>query len=458
MGSWEDYLANNEKQYIEELIDFLKIPSISSLSEHASDVATAADWVATRMERAGMDGVRVMPTGGHPVVYGEWLRASDKPTVMIYGHFDTQPADPLDLWTTPPFEPTIRDKRVYARGASDDKGNMLAAIIGVEALLKSQENLPVNIKMIFEGQEEILSPQLPDFINTQRDLLSCDLILSADGGQWDREQPNIILGLRGSCALQIDVQGANRDVHSGAYGGAIHNPIHALTEIVGSMHSPDGRILVKGFYDMVKQTVDEEKRLYEAIPYDESEFKNKLKLDDLHGEPGYSTYERLWVRPTVEVNGIWGGFQGEGTKTVIPNQAHAKISCRLVPDQDPEKILELVISHVEKNAPKGVKVTTQPYQSTADPYLIPHDHPGNQAAHTVHKVLYGKDPYYTRVGGSVPICAIFKKTLGVHTVIFGFGTSENNVHAPNEFFDLEDFALAQKAYAMILNELSDRIF
>jgi len=458
MGSWEDYLANNEKQYLEELIDFLKIPSISSLSEHASDVAAAADWVATRMERAGMDGVRVMPTGGHPVVYGEWLRSSDKPTVMIYGHFDTQPADPLDLWTTPPFEPTIRDKRVYARGASDDKGNMLAAIIGVEAILKSQENLPVNIKMFFEGQEEILSPQLPDFINTQKDLLSCDLILSADGGQWDREQPNIILGLRGSCALQIDVQGANRDVHSGGYGGAIHNPIHALTEIVGSMHSIDGRILVKGFYDMVKQTVDEEKRLYEAVPYDESEFKNKLKLDDLHGEPGYSTYERLWVRPTLEVNGIWGGFQGEGTKTVIPNQAHAKISCRLVPDQDPEKILELVISHVENYAPKGVKVTTQPYKSTADPYLIPHDHPGNQAAHTVHKALYGKDPYYTRVGGSVPICAIFQKTLGVHTVVFGFGTSENNVHAPDESFDLEDFALAQKAYAMILNELSDRIF
>ncbi len=453
MKPWEAYLKDHGKRHLEELCEFLRIPSISSLPESADDVRKAGDWTADRLKSAGLERVRVLETGGHPVVYGEWLHAPGKPTALIYGHFDVQPVDPLDLWTDPPFEPTIRDGRVYARGASDDKGNAFAPILAVEAMLKSEGALPVNVKFLIEGQEEIGSPQLPDAIAANKELLACDLVLSADGGQWEEDQPALILGLRGLCALQIDVKGARGDVHSGTYGGTFLNPIHALARIIDSMRGPDGKIAVAGFYDGV-QTISEAERARMAdIPYSDSDFENEIGVISLAGEPGYTTYERSWVRPALDVNGIWGGFQGGGVKTVIPAEAHAKISCRLTPDQIPEKIVERITEHVIKHTPPGVTATVQPTNSKADPYYIPLDHPGNEAARIVFKKLYGKEPYYTRMGGSIPICAILYKILDAHTVNFGFGLKDDNIHAPDEFFRLNNFDLSKKAYCMLLDQL-----
>jgi acetylornithine deacetylase/succinyl-diaminopimelate desuccinylase-like protein len=453
MGSWEDYLLEHQQQYLDELLEFLRIPSISSLPDHKEDVQTAAQWVSTRLNQAGMEDVQILETGGHPVVFGQWLHADGQPTTLIYGHFDTQPVDPIDLWSNPPFEPTVKDDRVYARGATDDKGNMLSPILAVEALLNSQGTLPVNVKCFFEGQEEIGSPQLPNFIASHRELLSCDLILSADGGQWDEEQPILNMGLRGLCAIQIDVQGAKSDVHSGVYGGTFANPIHALANLLESMRSKEGKILVEGFYDDVRPLSDTEKSQMAEIPYSEDEYKNELGVGELHGEPGFTTYERCWARPTLEVNGIWGGFQEEGIKTVIPSLAHAKISCRLVADQDPEKTRDLLKAHVEKHAPEGVSVTVNEIPGTALPYVIPFDHPGNQAAREVHLELFGKEPYYGRMGGSIPVCGMFLKELNAYTVNFAFGLMDENIHAPDEFFRLSSFRRSQKAYCMLLNRL-----
>ncbi len=453
MASWENYLAENKQHYLEELLEFLRIPSISSLPEHKDDVQQAARWVSARLQQAGMEDVQVLETGGHPVVYGQWLHADGKPTILIYGHFDTQPVDPIELWSQPPFEPVVKDDRVYARGATDDKGNMLAPILALEALLASREALPVNVKCFFEGQEEIGSPQLPEFIASHRDLLSCDLIVSADGGQWEEDQPLLNMGLRGLCAIQIDVQAARADVHSGVYGGTFQNPIHALVSLLDTMRAKDGKIRVEGFYDDVQALSDIEKSQIEAVPYDEGEYKQEIGVPELFGEPGYSTYERCWIRPTLEVNGIWGGFQGEGIKTVIPSVAHAKISCRLVPDQKPEKIQQLLLAHIEKHASKNVSVSVDEIPGTADPYVIPFDHPGNQAARAVHLELYGKEPYYARMGGTIPVCGIFLNTLNAYTVNFAFGLMDENVHAPDEFFRLSSFERSQKAYCMLLEKL-----
>ena len=455
MAPWKAYGQEHRQQFMEELFEFLRIPSISSLPEHARDVTRAADWVVDRLKVAGIEGVQTHPTGGHPIVYGDWLHAPGKPTIMIYGHFDIQPVDPLELWSQPPFEPVVRDNRIYARGASDDKGNMLVPILAVEAMLKTQSALPVNVKFFFEGQEEIGSPQLPDFISSHRDLLTCDLVLSADGGQWDENQPALIIGRRGLAGLQIDIKGADHDVHSGTFGGTFQNPIHALSRLISSMRNLDGRILVEGFYDGVRDLSDPERAQITAIPYNETEYKDRLGVKELFGEPRYSTYERTWVRPTLEVNGIWGGFQGEGIKTVIPSQAHAKITCRLVPDQDPDKIVELVRTHIEHHLPPGVTGSVQKLPGNAYPYLIPYNHPGNQAARVVLKKLYGKEPYVARMGGTIPVCGIFLKELGAHMVNFAFGLKDENIHAPDEFFRINSFELGQEAYCMVLEQLSN---
>jgi acetylornithine deacetylase/succinyl-diaminopimelate desuccinylase-like protein len=455
MASWESYLNEHKSRYMDELLEFLRIPSISSQPEHENDVQRAAEWVSDRLQQAGIEAVQVLSTGGHPVVYGEWLHADGKPTILIYGHFDVQPVDPVDLWSDPPFEPVVREERVYARGATDDKGNMLIPILAVEALLNTQGTLPVNVKFFLEGQEEIGSPQLSEFIPKQRGLLSCDLILSADGGQWAEDQPTLVLGLRGLCAIQVDVQGAKSDVHSGTYGGTFMNPIHALVQIIESMHGPDGKITVAGFYDDVRSLSELERSHIEAIPYIEDGYKKELGVNELFGEPGYSTYERAWARPTLELNGIWGGYQEQGIKTVIPSKAHAKISCRLVPDQDPEKIARLLIAHIEKHAPKAVTVTVSEVPGSAYPYLIPYDHPGNQAARAVHEELYGKEPYYVRMGGTIPVSGILLRALDAYAVNFAFGLKDENVHAPNEFFRLSSFERGQKAYCMLLNRLAD---
>ena len=456
MSQWERYLDKNKDCFIDELLDFVRIPSISALPEHAGDVQRAAKWVADRMESAGIEGVRILPTGGHPVVCGEWLHAPGKPTILIYGHFDVQPVDPVDLWTHPPFEPTIEDGRVFGRGASDDKGNMLLPILAVEALLGSEGAVPVNLKFCFEGQEEIGSPQLPEFISDHRELLACDLALSADGGQWSETEPATLLSIRGVCSIQIDVKGASTDLHSGTYGGTIQNPLHALVRLLDSMRSPDGRVLVEGFYDAVFDLPEAERKEIARVPFEEPEYLADLGLNEVFGEPGYSTLERAWIRPTLEVNGIWGGFQGEGIKTVLPNEAHAKVTCRLVPNQDPYRIVELLTAHINKHAPPGVEISVSPLSMLGKPYVIPADHPGNQAARTILREFYGRDPYYNRTGGSIPICGLFLEHLNAYTVSFAFGLQDEGAHAPNEFFRLTSFDLGQRAYCKLLYRLADQ--
>lgn len=454
MINWETYLDEHKERFLKEMLEFLRIPSISALPAHAADVRRAAQWVETRMKAAGIESGRVMATGGHPVVYGDWLHAPGKPTVLIYGHLDTQPVDPVELWDCPPFEPVIKEGRIVARGSTDDKGNMFIPIMVAEAMLKTSGRLPVNLKFLFEGEEEIGSPSLPKFIAKNKDLLSCDVVLSADGGQWAEDQPAMILGTRGLTSVFVDVQGPDHDVHSGTFGGTIANPIHALVQILSSMHDEEGRVTVKGFYDDVRPLNEEERAQSAQIPFDESVYLRETGSISLFGEKGFTTYERAGARPTLEVNGIWGGFQGEGVKTVLPSMAHAKISCRLVADQDPEKIADLVLAHIGRVAPPGVKVTTARSESGAAPYLIPPDHAGLRVSYSVLKELYGKEPYWVRMGGTIPANAMFHKYLGVYTIVFAFGLQDELQHSPNEFFRLSGYERGQKAYGMLLERLS----
>jgi acetylornithine deacetylase/succinyl-diaminopimelate desuccinylase-like protein len=453
MPSWSSYLDEQQPQFVEQLLDFLRIPSVSAISTHSGDVQRAAEWVAARASAAGMENVQILPTGGHPVVYADWLHAPGKPTVMIYGHFDTQPAFMEDGWSHPPFEPHLENGRVYARGASDDKGNMLVPILAIEALLKTSGALPVNVKFFLEGQEEIGSPQIEPFVAAHKELLTCDLVLSADGGQWSETQPELLVGLRGGCGIQIDVQGATTDLHSGLYGGVIQNPIHALVMLLDSMRSKDGKVLVEGFYDDVVELTPEDRAKIAAVPFDGEEILENLQIPDLFGEPGFSPVERNWARPTLEINGIWGGFQGEGVKTVLPNAAHAKITCRLVANQDPPTIVKLLTQHVEKHAPRGVKVSVKAEGFGAYPYLMPAEHPQNQLVREVLVELYGKEPYYVRSGGSIPVCSLFLRHLGAYTISFGFGIKDEGAHAPDEFYRLSSFAFGQKAYCKLLERL-----
>jgi acetylornithine deacetylase/succinyl-diaminopimelate desuccinylase-like protein len=455
MVPWETYLNEHREEFIRELLEFLRIPSISSLPDHTSSVQSAAEWVEARMKAAGIESARIMPTGGHPVVYGDWLHIPGRPTVLIYGHFDTQPVDPLDLWDNPPFEAVIKNGRIYARGATDNKGNLFIPIIVAEAMLKTEGSLPVNLKFLFEGQEEIGSPQLPDFIAASKDLLSCDLVVSADGSQWDENQPVLILGTRGLAAIYIDVQGPDHDVHSGTYGGTIANPIHALVQILDSMHDQDGRITVDGFYDNVRSLTDEERAQLARVPFNEAEYLNGLGANSVFGEPGFTTYERAWARPTIEINGIYGGFQGEGSKTVLPSTAYAKVTCRLVADQDPLKIGDLVLAHVKKVSPPGVKVKVTKAESGGIPYLVPAAHPGMRIAASVLRDLYGKEPYQIRSGGTIPVNALFLHYLHAYTIVFAFGLQDERSHSPNEFFRLSSYERGQKAYGMLLNRLGE---
>ncbi len=457
MEAWEIYLNEHKDQFIDELLGFLRIPSISSLFDHTHDVQEAAQWVEDRMKSAGIESVRIMPTGGHPVVYGDWLHAEGKPTVLIYGHFDTQPVDPLDLWHNPPFEPIIKDDRIYARGAGDDKGNLFIPIIVTEAVLKTRGKLPVNLKFLFEGQEEIGSPQLEDFIAANKDMLACDLALSADGSQWDENQPALVLGTRGLVALFIDVTGPDHDLHSGTYGGTIANPIHALVQILDSMHDRDGRITIDGFYDDVQPLTDKERIQLGRVPFDKTGYLSETGAVSIFGEPEFTTYERAWARPTIEINGIYGGFQGEGVKTVLPSMAHAKISCRLVASQDPSRIVDLVQTHVHKVAPPDVKVTVIKAESGATPYLVPASDQGMCIAGSVLKDLYGKEPYQTRMGGTIPANSLFLKYLKVYTIVFAFGLQDECWHSPNEFFRLSGYERGQKAYGMLLYRLGEEL-
>jgi acetylornithine deacetylase/succinyl-diaminopimelate desuccinylase-like protein len=452
--TWQTYLEDHQGRFVDELLDFVRIPSVSAKDENFGDVVRAGHWVVERLTRAGIENVRFMETQTHPVVYGDWLKAgSDKPTVLIYGHFDVQPAEPFDLWESPPFEPVVVDDTVRGRGASDDKGGMLIPILAAEALLSTEGKLPVNVKFFFEGQEEIGSPTLAPFIAENARLLQADMIFSADGGQWDENQPNMIIGLKGLVGCEITVSGAKGDQHSGMQGGGIANPIHALSHIIASMKGLDGKITVEGFYDDVVPLSEPDRQAIAKVPFDEGRYISDLGVPDVFGEPGYSTNERLWARPTLELNGIWGGYQGKGTKTVLPAQAHAKITCRLVANQDPERIYDLLKAHVEANIPTGVSAEVNRLPGSANPFLTPSSHNSSQIAAEVLSEVYGKDPYMVRTGGSIPVMSMLLDQLGIHATIFAFGLEDEKVHAPNEFFRLSSFRRGQQAYCQLLNKL-----
>ena len=451
---YQQYLDAHQDRFVEEYLEFLRFPSISALPEHAPDVRRAAEWVAHRVAQAGLENAEVMQTGGHPVVYGDWLHAPGQPTVLIYGHLDVQPVDPLDLWDHPPFEPRLADDRVSARGASDSKGNMFPTLVALEGLLQSEGRLPVNVKLCYEGQEEIGSPQISDFLARHKEKFACDIAVSSDGGQFDADQPSLTVALRGICAVQVDVTGPSRDLHSGSYGGAVRNPNHALAAILAGLHDRDGSVAVPGFYDRVREATAEERAQTAAVPFSEEEFLTETGAPAVFGAPGYTTRERIWHRPTLEINGVWGGYQEAGIKTVLPSRAGAKITCRLVADQDPEEIRTLLIDHLTNAAPEGVVVEVKRLSMDGKPYEIPSGNRFNRIAAEVLTEEYGKTPVYLRAGGSIPITGCFRDHLGVHTVNFGFGLKDELAHSPNEFFRLSSFRRSQRLYARLLRRMA----
>lgn len=437
-SKWNTLLKQKRDKHLEELKKFLSIPSISSLSEHSNDVKEGAEWTADALRNAGMEKVEIMPTERHPVVYGEWMHAKGKPTALIYGHYDVQPVDPLELWDSQPFDPEIRDGKIYARGATDDKGQVFMHIKALETILHSEGELPLNVKFCIEGEEELGSPHLDEFVEGHQDLLSADVLVVSDNPMLEKGKPTVCYGLRGLCGLQIDVKGTKGDLHSGLYGGMVQNPIHALTELLASMRNQDGQITIDGFYDQVIPLKEEERKAYEELNYDKEQARQSLGAPELFGEKGYSALEQTWVRPTLEVNGIYGGFQGEGIKTVIPSVAHAKITCRLVPDQDPKEIADVIRKHIDTHTPAGVTVNTTLFDQ-AQPFVTPFDHPAIQAAARSLERTYGVEPAIIRMGGSIPVVETFSQLLELPVVMLGFGLPDENLHAPNEHFNLENF-------------------
>ncbi|WP_042357443.1 dipeptidase [Bacillus rubiinfantis] len=439
MSQLSEFLANHHQQNIEELKELLRIPSISALSHHKEDVQKTASWIAGKLEDIGMEHVEVIQTKGHPIIYADWLHQNNAPTVLVYGHYDVQPVDPLNLWETPPFEPTIRDEKIFARGATDDKGQLFLHIKAVEALLKLNNKLPVNVKFCIEGEEEIGSPHLPQFLSENKERLACDVVIISDSDMWDKGVPAITYSLRGLCALEFTLRTANTDLHSGSYGGGVQNANHLMVQLLSSLHDATGKVNVAHFYDDVVELTEFEREQMKALGFDEEKLKQSLGLTNLTGgEKDYPFSERVSSRPTLEINGMWGGFQGEGTKTVIPNEAHAKISCRLVNNQQPEAIQGLIQKHLEEHAPKGCTVQVT-LQDTGNPFLTPVDSPMIQKAAEAYQNVYGKSPVYKREGGSIPIVSDFNHILDVPVVLMGFGLPGENLHAPNEHFHLENF-------------------
>ncbi|MFB5190576.1 dipeptidase [Alicyclobacillus fastidiosus] len=454
MEDWQRYLEEHRARFTEELVDFLRIPSVSTDSAYRDEVRKAAGWTANRLEQAGIEHVQIMETGGHPVVYADWLHAPGRPTLLIYGHFDVQPADPLELWTHPPFEPHIENDTIFARGASDMKGNVLLPIFACEALLSTTGELPVNIKFLLEGEEEVGSPSLEPFISSHQELLACDLVVCADGGVGSEEAPAINVGRRGLTAIEIHVTSAQTDLHSGGAGGMAPNAIHALVNLLDSMRDDEGRILVEGFYDDVRPLTEADKADIARYPFQPEGYKEATGIKDFFGEPEYTPMERNTVRPTLEVNGIFGGYQGEGTKTVIPRQATAKITCRLVPDQSPDKIRELLTAHIERNQPKEVDVTIETFAGDAKAYVLPRDHEALAALERAVASVSNRDPIRVRGGGTVPVTSLIKDALGVETITLGASLGNDRAHAPNESYDLANFRRIQRAFCILFKEIA----
>jgi acetylornithine deacetylase/succinyl-diaminopimelate desuccinylase-like protein len=448
-----DFINVSRERYLDELKAFLAIPSISALPEHASDVKRCAGWCADEMRRVGLDNVRLMETPGNPVVYGEWLGAPGRPTILFYGHYDVQPVDPLDLWESPPFEATIRDGEIYARGAADDKGQVFMHLKAIEAHLKQNGRLPVNIKLMIEGEEEVGSAHLDDFIRDHQADLKADVVVISDSAMFARGVPSICYGLRGLVYFQIDLRGSSTDLHSGVFGGALANPAFVLAQMIAQMKDRGGRIRIPGFYDDVRPLEEAEREAWQQLPFNERKYRKDFGIPKLFGETGYSTLERTWARPTLEVNGMLSGFTGEGAKTVLPAVAMAKISMRLVPNQDPDKIAELFETHVRKIAPKTVELKITRMHG-GKPWMTEYDNAFIQAAGRAIERGFGQNPVFTREGGSIPVVSTFQEVLGVPSVLFGVGLPDENAHAPNERLDVGNFHNGVIASAVLYDELS----
>ncbi len=435
----EHYFSTQRPQHLEQFKQLLRIPSVSTQSEHKSDILRAANFLADHLRAIGFEHVELIATSGNPVVYADWLHATGKPTVTVYGHYDVQPAEPFELWQTPPFEPDIRDGLVYARGASDDKGQVFLHLKAFEALLATTGALPVNVKFCLEGEEEIGSPGVIDFLAEQSERFAADIVVVSDTGMLGPNQPAICYGLRGLLAMQLDVKGPKQDFHSGGWGGMIQNPIHALVELLSTMHDSNGKITIDGFYDDVKLTSEQEKAAFARLPVTDEERIQAAGVPELFGEAGYTSLERNWTRPTLEINGIYGGYEGEGSKTVLPSEAHAKITCRLVPTQDPARITTLIQEHVRRHTPRGVTISLTSSEAGAPAYVATFDHPAIQVAEHAYARAYNAPTYFTRMGGSIPIVEVFARLLKAPVVMIGFALPTCNAHAPNESFALENF-------------------
>lgn len=437
MQAWKEYQEKNKERFLNEMLDLLRIPSVSAKSEHKNDMLQCAVAVKKSLVEAGCDKAEVMSTDGHPVVYGEKIIDPSKPTVLVYGHYDVQPAEPLELWTNPPFEPTIIDGKIFARGSADDKGQFYMHVKALEILTRTN-SMTTNIKFLIEGEEEVGSHNLGKFVGQNKELLKADVILISDSSMLSMENPSLDTGVRGLSYIQVEITGANRDLHSGTYGGAVANPITILSKMIASCHDENNHITIPGFYDDVVAAGPEERALINKAPYNEKEYMNELGVKELWGEKGFSTYERTGIRPTIEINGIWGGYTGEGAKTVLPSKAFAKISARLVPNQSSDNITEKLLNYFKSIAPKSVEVKAELHHG-GEPYMTPIDSKGYKAASKAVETTFGKAPIPVRGGGSIPICSILEKELGIKIVFMGFGLDNDNLHSPNEKYNIENY-------------------
>jgi acetylornithine deacetylase/succinyl-diaminopimelate desuccinylase-like protein len=442
------YLSAHADQFDAELYDFLRMPSVSTDPAHRADTHKAAEWVAERTRTAGVPDVELIETPLHPVVYGRWVTSPEKPTLLIYGHYDVQPVDPIELWESDPFEPTLRDGKIYARGSSDMKMNLLGILQGLEALAAAKGELPINVVLLLEGEEEIGSPNLPKVVQEKAAEMNPDIILSGDGGMFAVGQGALAIGFKGLAGCQVDLTTSSTDLHSGGYGAAVPNAVRAIAELAASFHNADGSVAIEGFYDDVRPLTDEEKADIAAVNYKgDADFIAEAGITEITGEDSFSVQELIWTRPTIDFNGIWGGFTGEGNKTVTPAKAHLKITSRLVPDQRPQKTLELIAKHIEKHTPKGAAIDIQNYEGSANPSVLPKDAPGLAEAISVLTQIFGTAPALTRAGGTVPIVDVFSEVLGIAPVTIGFGLPGSRAHAPNEWVRPEEVAISRQAYA-----------
>ncbi len=435
----KEYIQSNQERFLNELFDLLRIPSVSADSKHKNDVRKAAEYVKAKLVEAGADKTELVETKGHPIVFGEKTINASLPTVLVYGHYDVQPADPLNLWTSPAFEPVIKDGKIYARGACDDKGQMYMHIKAFEIMMK-QNTLPCNVKFMIEGEEEVGSDNLPVFVKDYKDKLKADIILISDTSILSLDHPSITVGLRGLSYMEVEVTGPNRDLHSGVYGGAVANPINVLSQMIASLHDGYGKVTIPGFYDKVAELTKEQREAINKAPFSLSEYKKDLDIHDIKGENGYTTIERTGIRPTLDVNGIWGGYTGEGAKTVLPSKASAKISMRLVPNQVSHEITELFTKHFQSIAPASVKVKVTAHHG-GEPAVTSTTSKAYKSAEKAFEEVWGKTPIPTRDGGSIPIVSLFKKELGLDTVLMGFGLDSDAIHSPNEHFGIKNFTL-----------------